>query len=207
MVSLILSRYYGGEGGQHTANRRLLVLLEIVVDEAKDERGLGKQWLALCPGGSCTCRRRHPYLSHGSFAEQDQLDAAAGLGGVGRISHGVRARRGLCSMSFRSRVGRQDGQSIKVRRWLGSLDNGLIRDRLCIEQTGGCDDEDGSNRQAACTYPRLPSLPAPDRHQPPEPLRVRSTYLEALCVAQYATSAGHFGGDAVQAASRRRPGA
>lgn len=67
-----------------TAYRRLLVLLEIIVYKAHDERRLLK--LAWPKPMQLI---RIAYLSNCSFSEQDQLDAAARLGlcGSSRVGH------------------------------------------------------------------------------------------------------------------------
>lgn len=66
-----------------TADGGFFVLLEFIVDESQDEGGLGGRW-----GQWCLIRvvLAGTYLSDRSFAEQDQLDAAAGFwSGVGHI--------------------------------------------------------------------------------------------------------------------------
>jgi hypothetical protein len=68
------------EGG---ADCGLFVGFEGVVDEAEDEGGLWRSvWLVMYVGLAAR-EMGIAYLSYGCFAEEDQLDAAAGLGRVG----------------------------------------------------------------------------------------------------------------------------
>ena len=84
-----------------TTDSRFLVLLEVVVDEAQHERRLamglvpdGRETLGGGKGSSPPRSGRWKcgggtYLSHGCFAKQHELDAAARLGGV--VGHSVRS--------------------------------------------------------------------------------------------------------------------
>lgn len=80
---------------RHTANGRLLVLLEIIVDEAQDERGLQAelglaQFIFPASAGTTTGEtERRAYLAHSGFAQQHQLDAARRLRAISHRGDGT----------------------------------------------------------------------------------------------------------------------
>lgn len=79
-----------GSSGGLTTNSRLLVLLEIVVDEPQDKRGLSRMSMRRPRAGALASEGLGvgTYLSDSSFAKQNQLDTAARLGSVSRVGHG-----------------------------------------------------------------------------------------------------------------------
>lgn len=68
-----------------TTDSGLFIFLEVVVDEAQNQGGLLVRASALRWEDQWVTAKM--YLSYGSLAKKHQLDTAAGLGTIPRISH------------------------------------------------------------------------------------------------------------------------
>lgn len=88
--------------GARTTNRGFLVLLEVIIDEAEDERGLVQRCRSAydiaCGRAGGSSAVEATYLAYGGFAEEHQFDTAARLWCCScGVSHDGYPGRRVCS--------------------------------------------------------------------------------------------------------------